>query len=90
MDKFWANEDLVEELLPFLDLPSTLALASVHSATASLLKRDILWKQLLHQTFKAKFELLVVWEDKVDLLITLIKQLDDDEPEHQLHVYRSP
>ena len=83
MEKFWANEDLVEELLPFLDLPSTVALASVHTVTASLLKRDFLWKQLLDQTFKAKFEPLVVHEDKIDLLITLIKQLDD-QPEHQL------
>ena len=59
-------------------------LASVHTVTASLIKRDFLWKQLLHQTFKTKSDFLVVYKEKVDLLITLIKQLDDVD-EHQLH-----
>lgn len=84
METFWANNYLVEQLLPFLDLPSTVALASVHTVTASLIKRDFLWKQLLHQTFKTKSDFLVVYKEKVDLLITLIKQLDDVD-EHQLH-----
>ena len=80
MEKFWANEDLVEEVLPFLDLHSVVALASVHPLSLSLIQRDVVWQGILLKTFKTKSELLLQqWEEKVDLLVDLM-YLTSDEP----------
>ena len=81
MEKFWASEDLVEELLPFLDLHSIMALASVHDLTLAVIHRDVVWQGVLLKTFKTKSELVVQeWEEKVDLLMDLIN-LMSDKPE---------
>ena len=80
MEKFWSSEDLVEELLPFLDLPSISALASVHPLTLALIERDVIWQAILVKTFKDKSELLVVqWEEKIDLLMELVQGDPDDQ-----------
>ena len=39
MQKFWVNEDLLEHLMPMMDLPSTLALASVNPLVQSVTYR---------------------------------------------------
>ena len=84
MEKFWSNEDLVEELLPFLDLPSIVALALVHPLSLALVQRGVVWQGILLKTFKAKSEILVQqqWEEKVDLLMNLMS--DDPEDGHLL------
>ena len=80
MEKFWSSEDLVEELLPFLDLPSISALASVHPLTLALIERDVIWQAILVKTFKDKSELLVdQWEEKIDLLMELVQGDPDDQ-----------
>ena len=80
MEKFWSSEDLVEELLPFLDLASVSALASIHPLTLALIERDVVWQAILLKTFKQKSELLVdQWEEKVDLLMDLVQDDPDDQ-----------
>ena len=46
MKKFWMTEDLLEHLLPMLDLHSNLALASASPLALSLIKHPLLWQQL--------------------------------------------
>ena len=41
IQEFWMSEDLLEQLLPMLDLSTTLALASVNPLAVSLLCRPI-------------------------------------------------
>ena len=53
MQRFWVTEDLLEHLLPMLDLPSTHALASANPlALAILEKSPPLWQQLLHRSWQ--------------------------------------
>ena len=83
MEKFWWNQDLVEELLHFLDLPSMVALASVHSLSLSLIQRDVMWQAVLLKTFKSKSKLSVKgWEVKMDLLLDLMDLMDSDDDGH--------
>ena len=45
--QFWMSEDLLEQLLPMLDLPTIVALASTNPLAVSLLSRPPLWRQFL-------------------------------------------
>ena len=74
--KFWMNEDLVEHILPMLDLPSTLALASISSLALSLIKRPLLWQHLLDSSW----QLFVKDFYNVDLMVDLLKLMEDPEP----------
>ena len=76
MQKFWMTEDLLEHFLPMLDLPSTLALASISSLTLSLIKRPLLWQQLL----QSSWQLFVKDFYNVDLMVDLLKLMEDPEP----------
>ena len=76
MKKFWASEDLMEHLLPMLDLPSTLALASVNPLVISLVQRTLIWKHLL----KTSWQLFLEDFTKVDKMIELLKMMKDPEP----------
>ena len=48
-NKFWRNPNLVLHLLPFLDVASTLALASAHPLSCDLLGRSSTWKKFLER-----------------------------------------
>ena len=48
--QFWVSEDLLEHLLPMLDLPTLAAIASVNPLVVSLLSRPSMWCQLLKRT----------------------------------------
>ena len=88
MEKFWSSEDLVEELLPFLDLHSIVALASVHDLTRAVIHRDVVWQGVLLKAFKTKSELVVQeWEEKVDLLMDLINLMSDDPEEFKDDIF---
>ena len=45
--KFWELPELVEKLLPFLDLESTLHLAQAHQLTRDILQRSFTWDKLI-------------------------------------------
>ena len=47
--KFWRTPELVENLLPHLNLKSTLALAQSHEMTRSLLQGTSIWNKLIRR-----------------------------------------
>ena len=49
-DKFWGSPDLVAQLLVFLDVSSTLALAKVLPLALDLLQRKFIWEDLLKRS----------------------------------------
>ena len=50
--QFWMSEDLLEQLLPMLDLSTTVAFASVNSLALSVLFRPLKWRRFLKRSFK--------------------------------------
>ena len=74
MQKFWVNEDLLEHLMPMMDLPSTLALASVNPLVVALLGRPLLWQHLLSKSWK-------LFPNSIDLMTDLLKMMEDPEPQ---------
>ena len=47
---FWRTPELVEKLLPFLDLDSTLHLAQTHRVTKELLNKSFVWNKLIRRS----------------------------------------
>ena len=47
--KCFHNEDILEVLLTFMDLPSTLALASCHPLTLRILQQQHQWQNLINR-----------------------------------------
>ena len=52
IQEFWMSEDLLEQLLPMLDLPATVAFASVNPLALSVLFRPLAWRRFLKRSFK--------------------------------------
>ena len=50
--QFWMSDDLLEHLLPMLDLPTLANIASVNPLVVSLLSRPQRWLQLLKRTYQ--------------------------------------
>ena len=48
--KFWQTPELVQGLLPFLDLESTLRLAQVHEMTRCILQGTRVWNNLIKRS----------------------------------------
>ena len=49
--RFWATPELVENLLPFLDLASVKELAEANQLTRTILSGAFVWKKLIEKTF---------------------------------------
>ena len=47
--EFWETSDLVETLLPFLDLTSTKMLAESHKLTRQMLRKAFIWRKLIQR-----------------------------------------
>ena len=47
--QFWETPDLVEKLLPYLDLTSTKLLAESHKLTRQMLRKAFIWKKLIQR-----------------------------------------
>ena len=47
--KFWATPELVEKLLPYLDLNSTKHLAESHQLMRKILKKELTWNKLIQR-----------------------------------------
>ena len=52
VQEFWFSEDLLEYLLPMLDIPTTYAFASVNPLALSILSRPLPWRRFLKRSFK--------------------------------------
>ena len=64
---FWATQDVVEKVLPFLDAFSTLSLATVHPLTVQILKGGFFWNQLVERTCIRDLDAAKVEEQKVEM-----------------------
>ena len=69
--KFWQTPEVIEELLKFLDLESTLRLARTHKMTQSILQGNWAWKNLIKRTHPLNRV------DKVDHLVEILKLMED-------------
>ena len=49
--KFWATPELIEKLLPFLDLPSVKELAQANQLTRKILSGVFVWKKFIEKIF---------------------------------------
>ena len=58
--QFWMSEDLLEQLLPILDLSTIVALASTNPLAVSLLSRPPLWRQFLFRLTQHG-EMCIIW-----------------------------
>ena len=61
MGKFWETPELVEKLLPYLDLSTTKLLAESHKLTRKILKKAFNWNKLIQR--------ILPLEDRVPFLV---------------------
>ena len=67
--KFWETSELLEHLLPFLDLQTTLNLAKTHDLTRNIFKSSVSWKKLIRRN------LLDDREPRREVVINLVELL---------------
>ena len=48
--KFWETPELIEKLLPYLDLKSTVCLAQTHVMTQNILEGRCIWNKLVRRS----------------------------------------
>ena len=83
--EFWMSEDLLEHLLPMLDLASTLNLAFVNPLVVYLLSRPAAWHHFLERSYQPTY--LFSQEFEVSQPISLLlKMMEDDEEQLLLHL----
>ena len=78
-NRFWRSPDLVAELIPFLDVSSILALATVQPLVLSLLQRSFIWKSLIRRSTIGENE-LEKYREKIRQLVEIQKLVEDPEP----------
>ena len=76
--RFWRSPDLVAQLIPFLDLSSILALATVQPLVLSLLQRSFILKTLIRRISENELEGLD--REKIGQLVEILKLVEDPEP----------
>ena len=87
--KFWRLSELVENLLPFLDLTSTKELAEAHKLTRQILGRALNWDKMIKRTFPASENINRIrgaLEEGDLILVRLVAQIlllaeDTDRPQ---------
>ena len=70
---FWRPPELVQGLLPFLNLESTLRLAQAHQKTRSILQGSRAWNSLIKRNY------LLDQPDKATHLVDILKLMEDTE-----------
>ena len=82
--KFWGMPELVNKLLPFLDLESTLNLAKVHQLTRDILQGSFDWNKLISSTriqdpgnLQYNADILEEKMEVVNLLVGILKLMMD-------------
>ena len=84
--KVWRSPELVEHLLPFLDLASTKELAKAHQLTRQTLGRPLNWNKMMKRTFR-EGPVLASERPKVQHSAQLLLLVEDsDEPHLQLNL----
>ena len=97
--KFWKMPELVEKLLPHLDLDFIKQLAESHELTRKILQKPFVWKKLIKRAFSEKikvclcytpvpsedYELLASDRPKAKILAEILHLLQDS-PECQLEM----
>ena len=81
-NRFWRSPDLVAQLIPFLDVASTLALATVQPLVLNLIQRRFIWKNLIRRSPISDYD---IWgrEERnkhVTQLVEILKLVEDSEP----------
>ena len=67
--KFWETPELLEHLLPFLDLQTTLNLAKTHDLTRNIFKSSVSWNKLIRRNLLDDREVVIN-------LVELLKLVD--------------
>ena len=83
MKFFWRTPELVENLLPFLDLETTKQLAKAHELTLLILGKAFIWNKLAKRTFPVVENFDLVEEDtflaseksKAGILVDLLRMI---------------
>ena len=71
---FWETPELLETLLPFLDLKSTLQLAKTHELTQDILQGASAWNKLIRRCCLRKF-----WQNRAFPLEMTLSDYDSEE-----------
>ena len=83
--KFWETPELVEKLLPFLDLESTLSLAQCHKKIPRIFEGPCMWNQFIRRACPFTDE----WDglqnsqnhfDRVRCLVAILKLMKNPDP----------
>ena len=96
--KFWQTAELVQGLLPYLDLESTLRLAHTHQKTQSILQGSRVWTNLikrsspLHQLDKVEHlvDILKLLEDTESNMLDLLDTICEANPGDSMHSWLRP
>ena len=78
-NRIWRSPDLVAQLIPFLDLASILALATVQPLVLNLLERSFIWKNLIRRSAISENELEGLDRAKIGQLVKILKLVEDPE-----------
>ena len=88
--QFWMSEDLLEHLLPMLDLPTLVNFASANTLAVSVLSRPPMWGQFLKRTYQPTKCEQKEWEweeneikrfqQKAPLIAHLLKMMEHQKP----------
>ena len=75
VEKFWSNPDLVERLLPILDVETTLQLVlSKVGCTLQVLQCTSVWRKLIKRTFPSNSQVQLGEEgEKIKCLAEILK-----------------
>ena len=71
--KFWATPELIEQLLPYLNLQSTMSLAKIHQMTQNVLQGRRVWKKVIQRNCP------IVGLDHVKHFVAILKTLKGPE-----------
>ena len=80
VELFWARPELVEKILPYLDLVSILSLVKAHDVTQAFLQRSLNWGKLVrrhcpfHDPYLDRFEGSFS-EERVEQKVNLVRGL---------------
>ena len=79
-DKFWRSPDLLVQLLAFLDVSSTLALAKEVPLLLDLLQRKFIWKDFINRSNIDGDKELEENKTEVSQIVEILKLMEDAEP----------
>ena len=79
-DKFWRSPDLLVQLLTFLDVSSTLALAKEVPLLLDLLQRKFIWKDFINRSNIDGDKELEENKTEVSQIVEILKMMEDAEP----------